>query len=548
MNDYLDIWKLFAGLGLFLFAMNNLEAALKQLAGRRFRRFLRYSTDKPVRSAAGGIIATTIVQSSSLVSLIVLAFVGAGLIPLVNAIGIVLGSNLGTTFTGWVVATLGFKLDLTTFIYPLAAAGGLSYGLTKRHWKSFSQLILSFALLLMGLDFMKGSVGALTEHIDINILSDYPLIVFLFAGVIFTAVIQSSSATMMLTLSALYAGIIPLPAAVSLIIGADLGTTSTVLLGSMHGAAAKRRLAMAHVLFNLTIATLAFIGLFPLLALIELLTIDDPLYSLVAFHSLFNLFGLLMFLPLIKQFSHFLEHWIKEDEQHIERFIHNVPASVTDAALIALEKESRYLLYLVIRLNLRYLRISPKTAGVADSEFHLPTALASSSKLEHYIAIKKLEGEIVRYALKIKTDDSDADTDTVKDDGLTQKIDNLINAVRSGVYSAKSLKNIDEDLKSFYVIDDDTVSKYFEVLKEPVHSIYEPMVRLLSDAKDVDYIEEELLLLKEKSQDFHHEFSSKLYKKMSGIHLKSLDLSTLLNVNKEIETSEKAMIKALSLL
>ncbi|NOQ88926.1 MAG: hypothetical protein GQ550_08380 [Gammaproteobacteria bacterium] len=548
MNDYFDLWKLLAGLGLFLFAMNHLEFALKQLAGKRFRRFLRYSTDKPIRSAVGGIMATAIVQSSSLVGLIVLAFVGAGLIPLVNAIGIVLGSNLGTTFTGWIVATLGFKLDLTTFIFPLAAAGGLSYGLLKGHWRSVSQLILSFAFLLMGLDFMKDSVGTLTEHVDINVLSGYPLIVFLLVGVVFTAIIQSSSATMMLTLSALYAGIIPLPAAAALVIGADLGTTSTVLLGSLQGVVAKRRLAMAHVLFNLTIDMLAFIALFPLLSLVELLSISDPLYSLVAFHSLFNLFGIALFLPLIKQFTYFLEHWIKEDEQHIERFIHNVPQDVTDAALEALAKESKHLLYLVIRLNLRFLRISPKTAGVADSEYHLPKALASASKLEHYIAIKRLEGEIVSYALKIKLDDSDEKFDKIKNDEITQKIENLINAVRSGVYSAKSLKDIDENLQSFYVIDNDTVSKYFDELKKPVHSIYTSIFRLLGKTHSNEFIDEELSLLKEKSQVFHHEFASKIYKKMSAIHLTSLDLSTLLNVNKEIQTSEKALIKALVLL
>ena len=547
MNDYLDLWKLLAGLGLFLFSMNNLEVALKQLAGRRFRRFLRYSTASPVRSAAGGIIATAIVQSSSVVSLVVLAFVGAGLIPLVNAIGIVLGSNLGTTFTGWIVAMLGFKLDLTTFIYPLAAAGGLSYGLLKGHWRSISLLILSFALLLMGLAFMKDSVGALTEHVDVNVLADYPLIVYVLIGVVFTAIIQSSSATMMLTLSALYAGIIPLPAAASLIIGANLGTTSTVLLGSLQGAAAKRQLAMAHVLFNLTINTLAFFALYPLLALIELLSIHDPLYALVAFHSLFNLFGLFLFLPLTKQFSHFLEHWIKEDEQHIVRFIHNVPGDVTDAALEALEKESRYLIYLVIRLNLRFLRISSKTAGVADSEFHLPKALTSASKLEHYIAIKRLEGEIVSYALKIKLDEQGEDCDKEKNDDITQKIDNLINAVRSGVYSAKSLKNIEEDLQSFYVIENETVTNYFKELKEPVPSIYRSIISLLDKAHEDEFIEEELSLLKEKSQVFHHEYTSKMYKKMSGVHLTSLDLSTLLNVNKEIQTSEKALLKALAM-
>ena len=545
MNDSFDLWQLLAGLGLFLFAMSQMEAALKQLAGRRFRRFLRHSTANPIRSAAGGIVATAIVQSSSLVSLIVLAFVGAGIIPLVNAIGIVLGSNLGTTFTGWIVATLGFKLDLTLLIYPLAAVGGLSYGLLKGHWKAFSQFLFSFALLLLGLSFMKDSVAILTGYVGIDEFSDYPLFVYLFIGVVITAIIQSSSANMMLTMSALYAGIVPLPAAVALVIGAHLGTTSTVLLGSLQGAAAKRRLAMAQVLFNLTIGTLAFIFLFPLLELITLLSITDPLYSLVAFHSLFNMFGLFLFLPWVKQFSVFLERWIKEDDQHIERFIHNVPVDVTDAALEALAKESRYLVYLVIRLNLRFLRIPAKKANIIDSEFHLPKVLTSASKLEHYIALKKLEGEIVSYALKIKKDEFDEDIDNKKSDDVTKRIDDLINAVRAGVYSAKSLKNIAEDLQSFYVVENKTLSKYYKVLNKSIPIIYISIIGLLDKAHD-EFVAEELSLLKEKSQEYHHEFSSKIYQRMKGIHPTSLDLSTLLNVNKEIQTSEKALLKAVA--
>jgi phosphate:Na+ symporter len=268
----------------------------------------------------------------------------------------------------------------------------------------------------------------------------------------------------------------------------------------------------------------------------------------VAFHSLFNLFGLFLFLPFISQFAHFLESWIKEDEQHIERFIHTVPENVTDAALEALAQETRHLLYLVIRLNLRFLRISPKSIGVTDSKFSMPRVLASASKLEHYIAIKKLEGEIVSYALKIQIKDSDANYDKEKIEEVTHKVDNLIHAVRSGVYSAKSLKNINEDLESFYVIDNDTLSKYFDELKEPAQSIYTSILTLLSKAHKSELMEEELSLLKEKSLEFHHRFADMIYKKMSGIHLTSLDLSTLLNVNKEIQTSDKALIKALTLL
>ena len=546
MNDYFDLWKLFAGLGLFLFAMNHLELALKQLGRNRFRRFLHYSTDKPIRSAFGGIIATAIVQSSSLVSLIVLAFVGAGIIPLVNAIGIVLGSNLGTTFTGWVVAILGFKLQLSTFIYPLLATGGLSYVLLKGHWKSFSQLILSLAFLLLGLDFMKDSVGTLNEFVDINVLSGYPLIVYLFIGVVITAIIQSSSASMMLTLSALYADIIPLHAAVALVIGSDLGTTSTVLLGSLQGTAAKRRLAMAHVLFNLTIDTLAFIALFPLLALIEKLGISDPLYSLVAFHSLFNLFGITLFLPFINQFAYFLEYWIKEDEQYIEHYIQNVPENITDAALEALAKEARHLLHMVIRLNLRFLRIPVKNIGVREPGES--GDLYSLSKQDNYIAIKKLEGRIVSYALKIQLEDSVQGYDREKAEEITAKVNDLISAVRSAVYSSKSLKDIDDDLGFFHMTDNDVISNYYDELKVPAKSIYTSILNLLSESDKSQLIDEELSMLKDKSYEFHHELSDRIYKKTSGRVLSSLDLSTLLNVNKEIQTSEKALVKALMLI
>ncbi len=547
MNNYFDLWKLLAGLGLFLFAMNQLEAALKQLAGRRFRQFLRYSTDKPVSSAVGGIVATAIIQSSSLVGLIVLAFVGAGIIPLVNAIGIVLGSNLGTTFTGWIVALLGFKLDLTLFIYPLAALGGLSYGLLKGRWKSVSQLILSFGLLLMGLTFMKDSVGILTEHVDIKVLSGYPLIVYLLVGIIFTAIIQSSSATMMLTLSALYTGIIPLHVAAAIVIGADLGTTSTVLLGSMQGVVAKKRLAMAHVLFNVSIDVLAFIALFPLLALVEWLHIRDPLFSLVAFHSLFNLLGLILFLPFIRQYAHFLEHWIKEDEQHLQHFIQNVPENITDAALEALIQETRHLLYLVIHLNLRFMHIMPMADNINKREFQLPKALASVGKMEHYIAIKQLEGEIVHYALKIQGSDIDENSNKEKADEISHKIDNLINAVRSSVYSAKALKDISENMESFHIIDNHIINKYFDKLKASATLTYASLLTLLNKPDKYELLEEELSDLKEKSLVFHRELTDSIYKKMSKIHLTSLDLSTLLNVNKEMQTSEKALIKALEL-
>ena len=546
MTEYFDLWKLVAGLGLFLFAMTQLEFSLKKLAGKRFRQILRSSTDNPIRSAAGGIVATAIVQSSSLIGLIVLAFVGAGIIPLVNAIGIVLGSNLGTTFTGWIVATLGFKLNLTMLVYPLMALGGLSYGILKGHWKYFSLLLVSFAFLLMGLDFMKDSVGLLTKHVDINVLKGYPLIVYLLIGVFFAAIIQSSSATMMLTLSALYAEIIPLQAAAAIVIGADLGTISTILLGSLQGAVIKRRLAMAHVIFNVSIDIVAFISLTPLLGLIEILSIEDPLFALVAFHSIFNLFGLMMYLPFIRQYTRLLENLVKEDQKNIERFITDVPETITDVALEAVEHEVRYLLYLVTQLNMRYMQIPVPDKGISDNELTLPESIRESSKMEHYITVKKLEGKIVTYALKIQLDD--VEIENKSKENIVDRIEKLLIAVRSGVYSAKALKDVSENLEAFHIIDNEVLNKYFLELKDNAANVYQSVTMLLENIDNEKMCADEIRSLNEKLMEFHQKYSANIYNEMRDEKLGGYDFSTLLNVNNEIQTSEKALLKSIELL
>lgn len=546
MNDYFDLWKLLSGLGLFLFGMNLLESALKELAGKGFRRFLRHSTNKPIGSVFGGIIATTIVQSSSLVGLIVLAFVGAGIIPLVNAIGVLIGSNLGTTFTGWIVATLGFKLNFSTFIYPLIALGGLSYGLAKGKLKSLALLVLGFALLLMGLDFMKESVVALTQAANIEKMSDYPLIIYLLIGIVFTAIIQSSSATMMLTLSALYAEIISLPAAAALVIGANLGTTSTVYLGSLQGAISKRRLAMAHVLFNFSVDTVAFILLYPLLNFILWMQLTDPLYSLVAFHSLFNLFGLILFLPFINLFAKKLEQWFPEREQRVSQYIHNVPEGVTDAAIEAISKEAKHLLHLVAHLNLRFLNAESKTIAEFETEFHLPKSVIAASKLEEYMAIKGLEGEIINYALKVKI--KDPEQSTQQSETLAHQVDNLINATRYGVYSAKAFKDIEQDLVSFHVIDNEDFSDYFNKLKKSAILNNLAIVNLSAKSFEYSILKEELATLKTKLDQYHLDIANSIYIKEREINLTPIELSTLLNVNKEIQTSADALIKSFDLI
>ena len=197
MNAEFDMWRLAAGLGLFLFGMHQLEQSLKLLAGRPFKKFLREHTAHPVKGVLAGIVSTAALQSSSVVSLIVLAFVGTGIISLASALGIVFGSNLGTTATGWIVATVGFKLDIEALALPLVAIGGLGVVWCAEGTKraGFSHLVAGLGLMLMGLEFMKSGAISATSLFDPEKLAAYPPIVFLLAGLMITALIQSSSAT-----------------------------------------------------------------------------------------------------------------------------------------------------------------------------------------------------------------------------------------------------------------------------------------------------------------------------------------------------------------
>jgi phosphate:Na+ symporter len=162
----MEVWKFLAGLGIFLFGMQLLEQGLKGLAGRPFKKFLRRHTTTPLKGILGGIGVTGVLQSSTLISLMMIAFVGAGVLPLHNAIGVIFGANLGTTATGWIVATLGFDLDIESFALPMIAIGGLILIFFQK-WERLSQLgrlILGFGFLFFGLSFMKETIEALTEH------------------------------------------------------------------------------------------------------------------------------------------------------------------------------------------------------------------------------------------------------------------------------------------------------------------------------------------------------------------------------------------------
>jgi len=241
----LDFWKLLAGLGIFLFGMLLIEESVKSLSGRAFRRIIRMYTNGRLRSIGSGALVTALLQSSSAVSLMVLAFVGAGVMNMQNAIGVIMGSNIGTTLTAWIIATIGFKIKIEALAMPFIGLGAIGLILFKPSSKPFlvTRLFIGFGFLFLGLDFMKGSVESFAQTFSLEQFPDYGLWFYLLVGTLFTALMQASAATIAIVLTALNSGLITFDIGAVMVIGANIGTTITVLLGAIGGVQAKKESA-----------------------------------------------------------------------------------------------------------------------------------------------------------------------------------------------------------------------------------------------------------------------------------------------------------------
>lgn len=542
MIQDIKFWGFLAGLGMFLLGMYMLEQGLRGLGSKSMKKFLRKQTQSPLRGVVTGTLVTTFLQSSSLVGLIVLAFVGAGMLELRNALGIILGSNLGTTFTGWIVTFIGFKLDLIAYAQPLLAIGALStvFLIRESHPYFYGNLILGLGLLLMGLSEMTESFAILTETVDVSFFHGHNLFFYFLAGAIFTAIIQSSSAAMMIVLSAMHAGIFNLHEAAPIIIGADLGTTSTVLLGGLKGTKEKKRVALSHFFFNVITDSLALL-LMPIILyfITDVLLMTDPLLSVVVFHSLFNVIGISVFLPFVDYFIRFLK-WLTPDDEKIVHsictYIKRVPKNVADAAIEAVRKELMTLLLHAIKLNLHCFKIKKQNIFPKDLEE------LGSQHLDYedaYSLLKRAEGEILSYTYKVQGETSD-ETDLCE---LTQ----LNHAVRNTSYATKFIKDIRHNLMDFRHSSSPIVNTLQDNFKIEVTLIYRKLITLLIN-KNPELLYEHYMELKSYLRQSYDNFMQNIYSKSGENKINEMETSSLLNVNRAFYLSNSALLESARIL
>jgi phosphate:Na+ symporter len=273
----------------------------------------------------------------------VLAFVGAGLLTLDNAVAVTMGAMLGTTLTAWIVAVFGFSLKIDALALPMIGLGGLGLIVLGKsvRYVNLSKLLVAFGFLFLGLDYMKTSVQTLAAVIDLRTLPNLGRWVYALVGAVLTAVMQSSSAAIAVILTTLFAGVIDFGQAAAMVIGANVGTTVTILIGAIGGIPAKRQTAFSSLIFN-TGTALVMLPALPL-ASWTIGRFFDPTQNAVlgiaAFHTLFNLVGVALFFPAIPVLVRYLERVFPERRNVLSRFIHNTSPQLAEAAVAALRHE-----------------------------------------------------------------------------------------------------------------------------------------------------------------------------------------------------------------
>ena len=357
--SFFDFLTLVGALGMFLYGMKVMSEGLQKVAGDKLRSILSVMTTNRFTGVLTGILITALIQSSSATTVMVVSFVNAGLLTLTQSISVIMGANVGTTVTAWIISLFGFKVDISVFSLPLIALciPLIFSGKSKR--KSWGEFLMGFAFLFMGLSYLKSSVPDLQSNPEIlSFLQDYTslgypsLLIFLLLGTILTIIVQSSSATVAITLIMCTQGWIPFEMAAAMVLGENIGTTITANIAAISANVSARRAAIAHLMFNVFGVCWVMVLFYPFTNAVSwfvtnVMRISDPSvavsFKLAAFHTAFNIsntFVMIWFVGLIEKTVCFLIKGKKdEDEEYRLRYITGGMLSTAELSILQARKE-----------------------------------------------------------------------------------------------------------------------------------------------------------------------------------------------------------------
>jgi len=506
------IKEISAGVAILLFGMIMLEEGFHSFVSGPLQTLLKKSTDTLYKSLGLGFLTTAILQSSSLITVILISFISAGLIGLRAGIGIIFGSNIGTTATAWLVSTLGLKIDIASLAMPMLAFGIVLVLQKSKQLKGIGQVLAGLGFFFMGIYFMKNGFDSYKDSIK---LADYAmpgvmgLLVYTCIGIFMTLILQSSSATMALILTALAAGQITYTNSLVLAIGANVGTTITAIIGSLGSNISGKRLAGAHFVFNITTGLVALVFIGYLGQLVDFIADGVGIapsnftFKLSLFHSIFNILGVLIMIPLINPLIKVLHRVFKSrDEEDLidqPQFLDESAMDYPQTAVLALRNETKRLFenatFKIIAHGMNIHR----------------TDLFGEEKIKHIVKKSREEIEVnieELYLLRVKTIYSKiiefatlAQSQSTISPELTAQFAQIKLANRNIVESIKALKGIRKNMNKYLISDNVHIQREYDQLRKRISKVLRALYLLQKSEEPTKHLEklEKFKLKAEKS-------------------------------------------------
>ena len=490
-----------AGVAVFIIGMQFMEDGFKFFSGGILEKLIANSTNTNSKAIFLGITATAILQSSSLIAIIVISFLSAKIISLAGALGVVFGSAVGTTATTWIVSTLGVKIDIAAFALPMIIFGVIFRFYKNRNFQGVGNILLGLGFVFLGIGYMKDGFEDLKQGIDLAkfAIDGYAgIIVYTLIGAFATVIIQSSSATMALTVTALVTGQIVYINAMAIAVGANIGTATTAALGAIVSNANSKRMAVGLFIFKGITAVITLTSLYLMIDFVDYISkylgikSDDWAMKLAVFHTLFNLVGLIVFSFFIPKLVIFLKKlFVEEKESYITKpkFLDMEVVAVPFAALKATRKEtihlydnaSEVLSHAIMLHRHRYIGKSNISKIVKESSDIIDLNID-----EFYESrIKSLYSDIIDYSTYFINE---------LDDEKRSYLNDLRNACRDIAESVKNTKELQKNIKKYISSNNSYIKDEYNFIREAIAKTINTINEMKNSKDDIDVLSKSELL------------------------------------------------------
>jgi len=502
-----DAKTIISGIAIFLIGMHYMENGFKLFSGGTLETILENFTSTTPKAIGTGFLATSVVQSSSLISVIIISFLSAELIGLAQAIGVVFGSNIGTTTTAWLVSSFGLKIKIAQYALPMLIFGVIMQFSKHNSYKGLGSVLIGLGFIFLGISYMKEGFETMKQGLD---LAEYAMsgylgvFVYILFGAVATVVIQSSSATMAIIITALASGQIDYINALSLAIGANIGTTVTAILGSLASNKNGKRLAVAHFIFNIITGAIAIIFIYQLkdlvdwLATLTTISADDYAMKLALFHTIFNVIGVLVVAPFTKTLVRYLEtlFCVKEEGRGVPKYLTDEVMEIPASAMEAMRLETIHLYdksleAIVHAMNLHRREIfSDREVKEVVKHSRIPIKIDINEIYQQ--DIKNLYSEILRYSSK---------TQSYMDEEGNNKIYELKLTARTIIEMVKDVRELQKNLNFFMKSKNKFMIKEYNKLRQELVTILRKIQEIRESEQESTEILTQVEVLKEKAHD-----------------------------------------------